>query len=425
VEINDIEEDEEELDTSDLMQAVDSSKPIWDNYIDDFIDEETTGVISVDTTSYINKVTNLSGLGTFIKTKEGRNFKFRSATKQGQDKNINYTKDEGKLQYLRVYDDSLESNGLLGDKTFTGDRHIEQAYDYITALEDRNTSLIIDFFSLRSNKIKDIILDKVRPEDGKLITGQLGIKYRYEQVNLKDFDTFNTKIKNMRDPKYESKKYSDADAKEFQEEYNDFLALWSVMATGKGTAKDRKEVIQRLAKKRGGQWVKDTADLTVGEYHDKLEQDYEDIPEYLMPSASRLKELGFDSDKITPKIREEMLSGKFWVFGPRRKGGDLKENPDSYKDVRMEIPLLYITTVEFKHNYVLEFKPNRTYIGGKVKGIQQLKDKEESKTGKYGTSKVGHRDVKYAEAIPLNDISDLNRIKASYLSLVRMVERYG
>jgi hypothetical protein len=60
-----------------------------------------------------------------------------------------------------------------------------------------------------------------------------------------------------------------------------------------------------------------------------------------------------------------------------------------------------------------------------VKGIQQLKDKAESKTGKYGTSKVGHRDVKYAEAIPLNDISDLNRIKASYLSLVRMVERYG
>jgi hypothetical protein len=248
-----------------------------------------------------------------------------------------------------------------------------------------------------------------------LISFLLEIKYRYEQTNLKDFDTFNTKIKNMRDPEYESKKYSDADAKEFQEEYDDFIALWtSFRAKGKGAAKNRKKVIQRLTKKRGSQWLKDSVDLTVAEYHKKLEQDYEDIPEYLMPSASRLKELGFDSDKITPKILEEMM-----------ESGDLKENPDSYKDVSMEIPLLYITTVTFKHNYILEFKPNRTYIGGKVKGIQQLKDKAESKTGKYGTSKVGHRDVKYAEAIPLNDISDLNRIKASYLSLVRMVERYG
>ena len=149
---------ESDSEDSDLLDRIEDKIPLIYDILEDHITEKDN-VIIIDTANYVNKLTQRYGLGSL------KNFKLRAVKENDKIDITTGSQQKQRLVYLRVNEDSLEINGFLGDKKFTGENQIEDAHEHFLSLDFKNATLdLLD--SNKSNRIKNIILNALTVGEG-------------------------------------------------------------------------------------------------------------------------------------------------------------------------------------------------------------------------------------------------------------------
>tara|TARA_R100001594_G_scaffold61103_4_gene95215 strand:+ start:27926 stop:29473 length:1548 start_codon:yes stop_codon:yes gene_type:complete len=353
---------ESDIEDSTLMDKIEDGVPLVYDILEDYVKEEEDSII-IDTTSYIDKLTQGAGLGS-IK----RNFKFR-AVKESDKVNITSgTQQSKRLVYLRVNDDSLEINGFLGDMKFTGENQIEDAHEHFINLDFKNAMLdLLD--RNKSNRIKEIVLnvltvgqDLGANTKGSLLVGKLHINYEY-QKNYQKLESFTKKIEEIRNPDAERDKQIDRNVEEFHQEIEDYNLAQRAFKDLENNPNDTNAriILNRLEDEYDKEWIRFVSDATMEEY-----QEWQD---------------------------------------------DLVPDEEVEIEVAADIPLIYLDEVYLDKEYSLDFKQSKLRLGKKPKGEISME-----------TGEGEERDLQSKQ---VDDNKDLNRLKAAYVSLSRRVENYG
>ncbi|SVD16563.1 uncharacterized protein METZ01_LOCUS369417, partial [marine metagenome] len=275
---------------------------------------------------------------------------------------------EQRLVYLRVNDNSLEINGFLGDREFTGENQIEDAHEHFLNLDFKNAILdLVD--TNKGNRIKNIVLNALTvgegigsSSSGSLLVGKLHIGYEY-QANYQELKSFRKKVEEIRNPSAESDKQIDRNVKEFHREIEDY------------------HMAQRAFKDLESNPNDSNARITLTRLEDEYDKEW-----VTFVSGASQEEFEDWQDDVVPEGEEDKI-------------------------VSADIPLIYLGEVYLNKEYSLDFKQSRIKVGKKSKGEISME-----------TGKGEERDLRGKQ---VNDIKDLNRLKAAYIGLSRRVENYG
>jgi len=376
-------EEEHTMPDRDLMSRIDDGLPLIWPLLEDHV-TEADNIITVDTTSYMDKIAIRSHMGS-IKRKD--TFQYRTVK---ESEKLNYklgSKSNSRLVYLRVNDNDLEINGFLGDKTFEGEHQIAEAYAHFISLDFSTASLDL-LEKNKGNKIKNYIMSALTAgaglaiadrqlgmhqsgeglRSGNLLVGKLKIEYE-KQPNFQELKSFTKKIEDIRNPNLPQEKQ---DKKEFKQRKNEEADHAQLQQAMKLLEKDpnhtqARVLISRLEDEYDKEWINYAASVTT----EQLIEDQDDT------------------------ITEEKT-----------------------KEISSDIPLIYLKEVYLEKEYELDFKVARFSLGKKRKGEISM-ETIDPKTGKYGGEEKDLREKQ------VNDVNDLNRLKAAYMGLSRMVENYG
>lgn len=352
---------ESDVEESNLMDRVEDGVPLIYDILEDYVTEEDDTII-IDTAKYIGKLTKAAGLGSLKK------FKLRAVKESDKIDITTGSQQEQRLVYLRVNDNSLEINGFLGDREFTGENQIEDAHEHFLNLDFKNAILdLVD--TNKGNRIKNIVLNALTvgeglgsSSSGSLLVGKLHIGYEY-QANYQELKSFRKKVEEIRNPSAESDKQIDRNVKEFHREIEDY------------------HMAQRAFKDLESNPNDSNARITLT----RLEDEYDKEWVTFVSNASQ-EEFEDWQDDVVPEGEEDKI-------------------------VSADIPIIYLGEVYLNKEYSLDFKQSRINVGKKSKGEISME-----------TGKGEERDLRGKQ---VNDIKDLNRLKAAYIGLSRRVENYG
>ena len=351
---------ESDSEDSDLLDRIEDKIPLIYDILEDHITEKDN-VIIIDTANYVNKLTQRYGLGSL------KNFKLRAVKENDKIDITTGSQQKQRLVYLRVNEDSLEINGFLGDKKFTGENQIEDAHEHFLSLDFKNATLdLLD--SNKSNRIKNIILNALTvgeglgaSSSGSLLVGKLHIGYEYQENHHK-LKSFKSKVRGIRNPDLPQVKQDKKELDSNAQEMADYAQLQGAMQTLEND-KDNTQarvIVSRLEDEYDKDWITFASTASAEEFTD------------------------FQADTVTEE--EEV-------------------------EVSADIPLIYLGEVYLNKEYGLDFKVSRIKLGKKPKGEISM-----------DTGKGEERDLKEKQ---VDDGKDLNRLKAAYMSLSRRVENYG
>ena len=156
---------ESDVEESNLMDRVEDGVPLIYDILEDYVTEEKTkeckytNTIIIDTAKYVDRLTQAAGLGSLKK------FKLRAVKESGKIDITSGSRQEQRLVYLRVNENSLEINGFLGDREFTGENQIEDAHEHFLNLDFKNAMLdLVD--TNKGNRIKNIVLNALTVGEG-------------------------------------------------------------------------------------------------------------------------------------------------------------------------------------------------------------------------------------------------------------------
>ena len=352
---------ESDVEESNLMDRVEDGVPLIYDILEDYVTEEDDTII-IDTAKYVDRLTQTAGLGSLKK------FKLRAVKESDKIDITSGSRQEQRLVYLRVNENSLEINGFLGDREFTGENQIEDAHEHFLNLDFKNAMLdLVD--TNKGNRIKNIVLNALTvgegigsSSSGSLLVGKLHIGYEY-QANFQKLKSFRTKVEEIRNPDAERDKQIDRNVKEFHREIEDYHTAQRAFKDLESNPNDSNAriTLTRLEDEYDKEWVTFVSDAS--------QEEFEDWQDDLIPEE--------EEDKI----------------------------------VSADIPLIYLGDVYLNKEYSLDFKPSRIRVGKKPKGEISME-----------TGKGEERDLRGKQ---VSDIKDLNRLKAAYVGLSRRVENYG
>ena len=296
-----------------------------------------------------------------------KKFKLRAVKESGKIDITSGSRQEQRLVYLRVNENSLEINGFLGDREFTGENQIEDAHEHFLNLDFKNAMLdLVD--TNKGNRIKNIVLNALTvgeglgsSSSGSLHVGKLHIGYEYE-ANYQTLKSFRKKVNDIRNPdlpaQKQKKKESDSMAQEIAD-YTQLQGAMQVLENDKDNTQARL-IVNRLEDEYDKDWLTFATTASIEEFTD-MQQDTETVEEEVEVSA--------------------------------------------------DIPLIYLGEVYLNKEYSLDFKQSRIKVGKKPKGEISME-----------TGEGEERDLREKQ---VNDIKDLNRLKAAFIGLTRRVENYG
>ena len=358
---------ESDVEESNLMDRVEDGVPLIYDILEDYVTEEKTkegkytNTIIIDTAKYVDRLTQAAGLGSLKK------FKLRAVKESGKIDITSGSRQEQRLVYLRVNENSLEINGFLGDREFTGENQIEDAHEHFLNLDFKNAMLdLVD--TNKGNRIKNIVLNALTvgeglgsSSSGSLHVGKLHIGYEYE-ANYQTLKSFRKKVNDIRNPdlpaQKQKKKESDSMAQEIAD-YTQLQGAMQVLENDKDNTQARL-IVNRLEDEYDKDWLTFATTASIEEFTD-MQQDTETVEEEVEVSA--------------------------------------------------DIPLIYLGEVYLNKEYSLDFKQSRIKVGKKPKGEISME-----------TGEGEERDLREKQ---VNDIKDLNRLKAAFIGLTRRVENYG
>lgn len=358
---------ESDVEESNLMDRVEDGVPLIYDILEDYVTEEKTkegkytNTIIIDTAKYVDRLTQVAGLGSLKK------FKLRAVKESDKIDITSGSRQEQRLVYLRVNENSLEINGFLGDREFTGENQIEDAHEHFLNLDFKNAMLdLVD--TNKGNRIKNIVLNALTvgegigsSSSGSLLVGKLHIGYEY-QANYQKLKSFRKKVNDIRNPdlpaQKQKKKESDSMAQEIAD-YTQLQGAMQVLENDKDNTQARL-IVSRLEDEYDKDWLTFATTASIEEFTD-MQQDTETVEEEVEVSA--------------------------------------------------DIPLIYLGEVYLNKEYSLDFKQSRIKVGKKPKGEISME-----------TGEGEERDLREKQ---VNDIKDLNRLKAAFIGLTRRVENYG
>ena len=369
---------ESDVEESNLMDRVEDGVPLIYDILEDYVTEEKTkegkytNTIIIDTAKYVDRLTQAAGLGSLKKfklraVKESDKIDIPLGTDSKTRTPTTGTKQEKRLVYLRVNENSLEINGFLGDREFTGENQIEDAHEHFLSLDFKNAMLdLVD--TNKGNRIKNIVLNALTvgeglgsSSSGSLHVGKLHIGYEYE-ANYQTLKSFRKKVNDIRNPdlpaQKQKKKESDSMAQEIAD-YTQLQGAMQVLENDKDNTQARL-IVNRLEDEYDKDWLTFATTASIEEFTD-MQQDTETVEEEVEVSA--------------------------------------------------DIPLIYLGEVYLNKEYSLDFKQSRIKVGKKPKGEISME-----------TGEGEERDLREKQ---VNDIKDLNRLKAAFIGLTRRVENYG
>ena len=351
---------ESDVEESNLMDRVEDGVPLIYDILEDYVTEKDDTII-IDTAKYVDRLTQVAGLGSLKK------FKLRAVKESDKIDITSGSRQEQRLVYLRVNENSLEINGFLGDREFTGENQIEDAHEHFLNLDFKNAMLdLVD--TNKGNRIKNIVLNALTvgeglgsSSSGSLHVGKLHIGYEYE-ANYQTLKSFRKKVNDIRNPdlpaQKQKKKESDSMAQEIAD-YTQLQGAMQVLENDKDNTQARL-IVNRLEDEYDKDWLTFATTASIEEFTD-MQQDTETVEEEVEVSA--------------------------------------------------DIPLIYLGEVYLNKEYSLDFKQSRIKVGKKPKGEISME-----------TGEGEERDLREKQ---VNDIKDLNRLKAAFIGLTRRVENYG
>ena len=377
-----------------------SGKPMMDSSLEDYVDIRDTLTFNSD--KYIQTMLVDANLMSRKKNSEG---KLLFTLKSGKRKTItgseskDVTGKSGLIHAMRVEvnedgNDSYVFYGLGEDKSFTSLDEAKTHWDTI----DSVTVKSLDLNKPVTNPLKDSIMNFITPDGGKLKTGELIIKFKKFKLSNNDISAI----------------LGDVPASEIKDGAKVILEA----------ARDRKKVLEAQESIRD----KANASVSIGVNNELIiesDEGDEDV-------------VNIDSEKIILEDIIEMRGAEFidaainkegqefltWFKTPKKRivSGEGKLGTKEISDAgKLKItsnafPVLKITKVERKYATEYDFNVNKTFLSPE-RGSRRIRE-----TGgkKLLTSDEGVSTGDYKMA----DIGTLNRLKATYRNLERMVNRF-
>ena len=220
----------------------------------------------------------------------------------------------------------------------------------------------------KGNRIKNIVLNALTvgegigsSSSGSLLVGKLHIGYEY-QANYQKLKSFRKKVNDIRNPDLPAQKQKKKESDSMAQEIADYTQLQGAMQV---LENDKDNTQARLIVSR-------------------LEDEYD--KDWLTFATTASIEEFTDMQQDTETVEEEV-------------------------EVSADIPLIYLGEVYLNKEYSLDFKQSRIKVGKKPKGEISME-----------TGEGEERDLREKQ---VNDIKDLNRLKAAFIGLTRRVENYG
>tara|TARA_B100001094_G_scaffold332117_1_gene402846 strand:- start:16344 stop:18071 length:1728 start_codon:yes stop_codon:yes gene_type:complete len=399
------------------LDAFLSGKPMLSSNLSNYVNSSNSG-ITFDSEKYIEKMLkdakimdrkgNLKSgkrksFKKTVKVKVGTIFDAKDIQERGIQDSKKVTGKSGIIYAMRVEvnedgDDEYIFYGLGEDKSFTD---FAEAKSYFESFTMENISL--DLNRPVTNPIKNAIMSFVQPENGKLKTGSLDITYKKMKLNKSDIAAI-------------TGDYS-GEEKDKQKEILE-------------AARDRTKVLE--AEKS----IRDKANASVSiDEQNKLIIESDEGDEDIVDIDSEkeiLEEIiqTYGASFIDAAINKEPQEFLTWYKSPRQKRmvSDKKEdgtNALGRKEItdagRLKItsnvfPVIKIDEIVKEYLSEYNFNVNKTFLSPERRG-KRMTERGGSKT--ISSEKDGS-----TGEYQLKDVGTINRLKATYRSLERMVDRF-
>lgn len=400
------------------LDAFLSGKPMLSSNLSDYVKSGWGGII-FDSEKYIEKMLkdakimdrkgNLKSgkrksFKKTVKVKVGTIFDAKDIQERGIRDSKKVTGKSGIIYAMRVEvnedgDDEYIFYGLGEDKSFTDFAEAKSYFESFT-MED----ISLDLNKPVTNPIKDAIMSFVQPENGKLKTGSLDITYKKMKLNKSDIAAI-------------TGDYSSGEAKDTAKDLVE-------------ASRDRKKVLE--AEKS----IRDNANASVSiDEQNRLiiesDEGDEDVTD-ISSERDILEDIieTYGASFVDAAINKEPQEFLAWYNTPRQKrivsgrkedGSNAlgtKEITDAgrLKMTSNVFPVIKIDEIAKEYLSEYNFNVNKTFLSPERRGKRMterggsktISSEKDSSTGEY----------------QLKDVGTINRLKATYRSLERMVDRF-
>jgi|TARA_B100000035_G_scaffold211741_2_gene181380 hypothetical protein len=389
------------------LDAFLSSKPMLSSNLEKYVTVNPSGVF-FDSDAYIIKMlkdANIMDRNGNLKSGKKKSLKRTEKEKVGRGtvfdpmreyetgakESKDVTGKSGIIYAMRVEvnedgDDEYIFYGLGEEKTFTD---LEEAMSYFDSV-DGISKESLDLNKPVTNAIKDSIMSFVQPENGKLKTGNLNITYKKMKLNKSDIAAIRGEDTEVVD-----------DAKDLVE-----------------ATRDRKKVLEAEESIRN----KANASVSIDEQNqliiesDEGDEDVVDIDSERDVLEDIIEVYGASFiDAAINKTPQEFFE---WYKKPRQKrivSDRTDKKPLGTKEItatRLKrtsniFPVIRVTKMEKEYVQEYNFKVNKTFLAPQ-KDVGGKDVKETGTEGRY----------------QMSDIGTINRLKATYRNLERMIDRF-
>ena len=385
-----------------------SGKPMMDSSLKDYV--SIGDKLTFDSDKYIQKMLVDANLMSRKKNSEGKllfTLKSGKRTIISGKENKKVTGKSGIIHAMRVEvneagDDSYVFYGLGEDKSFTSLDEAKTHWDSIN-------SVTVDSLDLNkpiTNPLKDSIMNFITPDSGKLKTGSLDITYKKMKLTKSDIAAI-------------TGDYSG----EVKEDMKTILEV----------SRDRTKVLEAQESIRD----KANASVSIGVNNELIIESDEGDEDVVNIDSERdvLEDIieMYGASFIDAAINKEGQEFLAWYKTPkkrmvsaRKKGAGKDEtNPLGTKEIldagELKItsnvfPVIKITELEKTYKTQYDFNVNKTFLSPERRSRKII----ESGGKKLITSDEGDSKGEYQ----MKDIGIINRLKATYRNLERMVDRF-
>lgn len=386
-----------------------SGKPMMDSSLEDYV--SIGDKLTFDSDKYIQKMLVDANLMSRKKNSEGKllfTLKSGKRTIISGKENKKVTGKSGIIHAMRVEvneagDDSYVFYGLGEDKSFTS---LDEAKTHWDAI-DSVTVKSLDLNKPITNPLKDSIMSFITPDGGKLKTGELSITFKKAKLSDNDISAI----------------LGDAPSSEIKDSATDLLEA----------VRDRKKVLAAQESIRD----KANASISIGENDTLIIESDEGDEDVVNIDSERdvLEDIieMYGASFIDASINKEGQEFITWYKTPKKRmvsarkkdAGEDETNPLGRKEIsdagKLKItsnvfPVIKITELEKTYKTQYDFNVNKTFLSPERRSRKII----ESGGKKLITSDEGDSKGEYQ----MKDIGIINRLKATYRNLERMVDRF-
>jgi len=377
-----------------------SGKPMMDSSLEDYV--SIGNKLTFNSDKYIQTMLIDANLMSRKKNSEGKlvlTLKSGKRTIISGKETKEVTGKSGIIHAMRVEvneagDDSYVFYGLGEDKSFTSLDEAKAHWDTI----DSVTVKSLDLNKPITNPLKDSIMSFITPDGGKLKTGELSITFKKAKLSDNDISSI----------------LGDAPSSEIKDNAKDLLEA----------VRDRKKVLAAQASIRD----KANASISIGENDTLIIESDEGDEDVVNIDSERdiLEDIieMYGASFIDASINKEGQEFITWYKTPKKRmvsdEGKLgtKEISDAgkLKITSNVFPVIKITELEKTYNTQYDFNVNKTFLSPERRSRKII----ESGGKKLITSDEGDSKGEYQ----MKDIGMINRLKATYRNLERMVDRF-